>query len=112
MTKTEKLEIIDMPPVGYWSALGGVEVKKIEHGFEDRCICVSNAWHSGSDAKGVHKLKIRYDYKKDDSFVIIFGKQLYFSECIRCDNQKGQADGVFRLLFNWFCSNKYCIDCF
>ena len=86
MTKTEKLEIIDMPPVGYWSALGGVEVKKIEHGFEDRCICVSNAWHSGSDAKGVHKLKIRYDYKKDDSFVIIFGKQLYFSECIRCDN--------------------------
>lgn len=73
-----KQDILEKKSVGYWSAFGGVEVKEIEYGINDYCICVSGAWCS---KKSVHRLKIRYTSKGD--YILLNGTRLYFSDCIR-----------------------------
>jgi len=62
---------------GYWSSLGGVEVKKIEYGIEDYCYCISGAWCS---EKSYHRVKIHYG---DRDYIVLHDYKLYFDECIR-----------------------------
>jgi len=79
MTSKEKAALEEMPTVGYWSELGGVEVKKIEYGVDDYVLCISNAWY------GKHSYhRVRIDYGTDSrSYVRIHSVKLYLDECIR-----------------------------
>lgn len=61
----------------YISALGGVELKEIEHGINDYIYCISNAWH---DKKRYHKVRINYRVK--GSYIIVRGYRLKLSEAI------------------------------
>ena len=82
-TALETREIESLPTVAYWSAVGGVEVKKIEHGIEDYVVCVSNAWTKHSS---VHRLRVRYTQSKIKDprpYIMIHGYMLYLDECIR-----------------------------
>ena len=72
-----KKEIIAMKTKGYWSALGGVEVKDFQFGTEDYCICVSGAWCS---QKSVHRVKIHHG---DRTYIKLNGVRLHLDECIR-----------------------------
>lgn len=72
--------ILQMRTIGYWSALGGLEVKQIAHGIEDECICVSGAWCS---KKSVHRVKIHYE--TESPYIVIKGQRFHFNECIRCN---------------------------
>lgn len=74
----KKQDILGKKSVGYWPAFSGVEVKEIEHGIDDYCICVSCAWCS---KKSAHRLKIRYSNKGE--YILLNGTRLYFSDCIR-----------------------------
>lgn len=71
-------EIIAMKTIGYWSTLSGVEVKEIQYGIEDYCVCVSGAWCS---QKSVHQVKIHYETKR--AYIKIKGTRLHFDECLR-----------------------------
>lgn len=71
----KKSEIIEMPAIGYWSALGGLEVKKIEYDINDYCLCVSGAW---SSKKTAHRLKIY-----DEGYIKLHGYKFEFGECLR-----------------------------
>lgn len=79
MSNREKEMWKESSPIGYWSAIGGVEVKTILYGIDDYVVCVSNAWYGH---KSVHKVKIRYNAKGDD-YVIVAGRRLYLKDCIR-----------------------------
>lgn len=70
--------ILELKSVGYWSAFGGVEVKKIEYGIEDYCICVSGCW---CGKPSTHNLKIRSTNK--GNYILLNGTRLYFDDCIR-----------------------------
>ena len=71
----KKSEIIEMPTIGYWSALGGLEVKKIEYGINDYCLCVSGAWNG---KKTTHRVKIY-----DEGYIRLHGYKFEFSDCLR-----------------------------
>lgn len=77
MTKAEKQEYLNKDSVGYWSILGGAELKGIEYDINDYAIVVIGAWCS---KKSIHRVKIYYG-KRD--YIIIQGLRLYFDECIR-----------------------------
>lgn len=81
-TKQEKASIAAMPTIGYWSNLGGVEVKQVEHaGTEDYVICVVNAWFG---THTYHRLRIKYTHTKDARPYIDFeGTKLYLDQCVR-----------------------------
>lgn len=79
MTNKEILEKFRNGDItGYWSEYYGVEVVEIEQGIEDKCLCVSN---TQSDNPKVHKLKIHY--KNDESYIVLHGRRLSFSDCLR-----------------------------
>lgn len=78
MTKSEKQNYLNKNSIGYWSALGGAELKHIEYDINDYAIVVINAW---GGKKSVHKLKIYYGSKRD--YINIHDYRLYFDECIR-----------------------------
>ncbi len=63
-----KKEILQMPSIAYYSALNGLEVKKIEYGTTDYMYCVSGAW---TGKKKPHKLKI-YETKQG-SYIRLHG---------------------------------------
>ena len=75
MTKTDIC--MNETTKGYWSALGGVEVKDFAYGVEDYCYCVSGAWIG---KRTCHKVKIRYSEK--GPYIVLHGCRLYFNECI------------------------------
>ena len=77
MTKSEKQNYLNKKSVGYWSVLGGAELKHIEYDINDYAIIVIGAW---SNKKSVHRLKIYYG-KRD--YITIHGYRLYFDECFR-----------------------------
>ena len=77
MTKSEKQNYLNKKSVGYWSALGGAEVKEIIYGINDYAVIVINAW---GGKKSVHRLKIYYG-KRD--YINIHGYRLYFDDCFR-----------------------------
>lgn len=78
MNKTERVHIDDMPTVGYWSCLGGVEVKEIQYGIEDYIVYISNAWNG---SRSYHRVKINYDGKR--FYITLHGQRLYLDECLR-----------------------------
>jgi hypothetical protein len=77
MTKNEAREIIAAPVVGYWSALGGIEVKKIVNGFEDYAEIVECAWTRN---KRAHIVRIHYETERP--FIKLYGSRYYFDECL------------------------------
>lgn len=79
MTKSEKIEYLFKDSLGYWSVLGGAELKGIIYSINDYAIVVTNSWYRVSN-KSVHKVKIYYG-KRD--YIIIRGYRLYFDECMR-----------------------------
>jgi len=79
MTSEEKQYYRMSAAVGYWSELGGLELKDIQSGIEDYAIVVSGAW---SKEKTVHRVKIVYG---DRPYIRLFGTRHYIDECIKCD---------------------------
>lgn len=68
----------DLPSVGYWSELGGVEVKRIEYGIDDYICCVSGTF---AGKRQGHRVKVNYG---DRCYIKLYGRRLYMDECIRC----------------------------
>lgn len=67
----------EMPTVGCWSDMGGVEVKEIEYGIEDYALVVAGTMSSSPTS---HRLKI---YTTDsDMYIRLHGRRLKFSECM------------------------------
>lgn len=81
-TKQEKAHIKALPTLGYWSSLGGVEIKRFEDtDGETYVICIINAWGWKSS---YHRLRIKYTHTKDARPYIEFeGVKLYLDQCIR-----------------------------
>ena len=81
-TRQEKRELDNLPTIGYWSALGGVEVKKVEYGIEDYIVCISNAW---GGKKAYHRVRIKYTHAKDSrEYIDIEGTKLYLDQGVKC----------------------------
>lgn len=74
----KKSDILDMPTIGYWSCFGGVEIKDIEFGINDYCLCVSGAW---CGKKTLHKVMIYYN--TSTPYIKLYGIRLKFNECLR-----------------------------
>ena len=64
---------------GYYSGLGGLELKHIEYGINDYVYCVSGAWCNN---KSYHKVKINYD-SKGNPYIMVHGYKVPFEEIIR-----------------------------
>ena len=79
MTNKTKVLIDNMTTIGYWSELGGVEVKDIILGIEERAICISNAWYG---KRSYHNVCINYT-KSDRPYIKIHNHRLYLDECLR-----------------------------
>ena len=77
MTKSEKQNYLNKKSIGYWSALGGAEVKDIEYGINDYAVIVIGAW---SSEKSVHRVRMYYNGRR--YYVVINNYRLYFDECI------------------------------
>lgn len=71
-----KQEILTAQYIGYWSELGGVELKGMSDDQEEAYV-VSNAWYGTNTA---HRVKV---YMTSRPHIRIFGHKLYFDECIR-----------------------------
>ena len=70
-----------LPTIGYWSLLGGVEVKKIEYDIEDYVVCIVGAWIGQSR---LYRVPIKYTHSKDARPYIFVGhSKLYLDECLR-----------------------------
>ena len=74
-----KQDIMNAKPIGYISALGGIEIKHIEYDIDDRIYCVSNAWYGTPTA---HKIKIYY---ADQPYIMLYGQRFKLNEAIRCN---------------------------
>lgn len=80
MTKQEKTVCTELPTIGYWSALGGVEVKQIDDTVDGIFVyCESGAWTGN---RKQHKLKVRQE-RKGREYVQISSYKLYLDECLR-----------------------------
>jgi len=80
MTNETKRKIKEEKTIGYWSVLGGLELKKIEYGIEDYAFVVSGAWNG---KRNVHKLKIKQSRLGDYVYIQLGNTKYYFDECIR-----------------------------
>lgn len=72
--------------VAYYSGLGGLEIKGIEHGVNDFVYCVSGCWDgnwcNGKNKKRFHRCKIYYSVA-GSAFFMVDGYKIPFDECIR-----------------------------
>lgn len=66
-----------METKGYWSALGGLELKDILYGIEDYALVVSGTWVGKPKS---HKLKIYYGHRP---YIKLNGYVFPFDECLR-----------------------------
>lgn len=80
MTAVEKKAYIEQSALGYWSALGGLEVKDYQYGIEDYVVVVANAWYG---KKSVHRVRVRIA-PNGDNFILLFGQRFMFMDCITC----------------------------
>lgn len=78
MTKLEKMSYMENDTIGYWSALGGIEVKHITWDAEAYAIVVANAW---SGKRSVHRCKIYNDI--NGAYIKLNGRVYRFDECLR-----------------------------
>lgn len=76
----KKFEIMAARPVAYYSGFGGIEIKSIDHGIDDRVVYVAGAWCS---AKSVHKSKIYYTMSGSPYFKYK-GVRVHLDDCIKC----------------------------
>lgn len=67
----------EMPTVGCWYDMGGVELKEIEYGFDD---CAKVVAGTMSSTPTSHRLKIYYD--SQEPYIRLHGRRLKFSECM------------------------------
>ena len=82
LTDYEKRFIDSMPTIGYWSALGGVELKKVEHGIDDYYTCVVRNWRSKPT---YHRVKVQYTdvkYVEPKPYIVLHYQILYLHDCI------------------------------
>jgi len=79
MNKTEKQRIIATPTIATcWEDYpGGVEIKEIEYGIEDYCLCVTQTMTANPRA---HRVLIHYD---DRPYINIDGFRIYMDDCLR-----------------------------
>ena len=78
MTKLE--EYMTMPSIGYWSGMGGLELKNIEYGIEDYAFFISGMWCSDRKRQ-LFRVKIHYD--NEVPYCKIRGYKIPFDEIIR-----------------------------
>lgn len=85
MTNAEKIRIIESAPViGYWSCLGGVEVRFIDYTPDGiMCYVKANAW-CGKPTYHIRKVSEQYtnDGRHRDN-IKIYNQRLYLDECLR-----------------------------
>lgn len=79
MRKTEKQRILGLPTMATcWEDYpGGVEIKEIEYGIEDYCLCVTQTM---TDKPRAHRVKIHYT---DRPYITIDGFQIYMDDCVK-----------------------------
>lgn len=80
MNKTLFAEIVNLPTQGYWSAFGGVEVKRFTYGINDTVDVIANAWNG---TKSAHRVRVYDGSEKTGPYIILFGTRLHFNECVR-----------------------------
>lgn len=85
MSNAEKIRIIENSPIiGYWSCLGGVEVRFIDYTADGIMFYVkANAWN-GKPSYHIRKVKEQWengDRHKDH--IVIYNQRLYLDECLR-----------------------------
>lgn len=80
MSKDEIKRILEMPTVttSWGDCPGGVEIKDIEYGIEDYCLCVTNTMTSNPRA---HRVKIHY---AERPYIKIDSSRVYMDNCLRC----------------------------
>lgn len=85
MTREEKKSIIENSSIlGYWSSLGGVEVRKIEDTPDGIIFYVkANAWN-GHPTYHIRKLSTKFsnDGAHKDN-IKVYNQRLYLDECLR-----------------------------
>lgn len=74
--------------VAYYSGLGGLEIKGIEHGVNDFVYCVSGCWGGSwcnwKNVKRLHRCKIQYT-QNGAAFFRVHGYKIPLDECIRME---------------------------
>lgn len=85
MTREEKKSIIENSSIlGYWSSLGGVEVRKIEDTPDGIKFYVkANAWYGRPT---YHIRKVSTQFSNDGAHkdnIKVYNQRLYLDECLR-----------------------------
>ncbi len=82
MTTKEKMEIIENSPIiGYWSEMGGVEVRKIEDTIDGIKLYIkANAWYG---KPSYHTRTVTFERRYKREHIRLFHRRLYLDECIR-----------------------------
>lgn len=80
MTKNEKMHVLNMGAIAYYSGWNGIEIKNIEHGFDDFVLYVQNAWYG---KKSAHRAKINYT-ASGNAYFNANGRRIPLNECICC----------------------------
>lgn len=68
--------------IGYWYEFGGVELKHIDFGIEDYAYVSSQIM---TNMPKNHKCKVYTGAK--GAYIVLHGRRLYFSACIRVADQ-------------------------
>ena len=74
-------EILNADTVAYFSGCGGIEIKSIEYGINDRVLFVAGAWTGNKTA---HRARI-YSDKNSELFFRYHNYKIPFSECLRAN---------------------------
>ena len=79
MTKTEKNYYLNKACCAYYSGFGGIEIKDIIYGIDDKVVFVANAW---AGKKSVHSRVIRCNAAGNIYFSFA-NTRIMLDECIR-----------------------------
>ena len=85
MTKKEFFaqNMSELHPIAYISALGGLEIYKIEYGINDSLFCAEGSWvGKKSNPEYQHKLRI-YSNKNGESYIKIRGQRYKLCDAVR-----------------------------
>ena len=83
MRKAEKQEVLKMPTIATcWEEYpGGIEIKKIEYGIDDYCICATQTM---TESPRVHRVKIKYTREESEPYIEVDGFKIFMNMCIKC----------------------------
>lgn len=82
LTENEKRLMDKMPTIGYWPGLGGVELKKVEPGNDDYCLCIVKSWKNEPTYHRVRVYSTNTVHKEPREFIILYYERFYLDECI------------------------------